>query len=94
MFGQAIVRMCNVWLLYHASKITYIEHILQVYQAAPSLADLTYIDRLDLLKMESLDLRRLCSDVILAYEVLSGFIDIHAEDYLTFANSGHNTTDH
>jgi hypothetical protein len=47
-----------------------------------------------MLGIESLALRRIHLDLTLAYKILFGLVDVSAENYFTFAYSGHNTRGH
>jgi hypothetical protein len=39
--------------------------------------------------MVSLEIRCLCQDLIYVYKILSGLVDVNAEDFLVFACSSH-----
>jgi len=55
---------------------------------------LDYASRLHRLKVESLELRRLHSDLILTYKMLFGLTSISASDFFSFPNNIHNTRGH
>jgi hypothetical protein len=47
-----------------------------------------------LLDTDSPDLRRLRRDLILAYKIFFGLVDVNAQDFSTIANSGHKNRGH
>ena len=55
---------------------------------------LNYSSRLTNLEMESLELRRLHSDLIFTYKILFGLTNTNPTDFFTFPNSAHNTRGH
>jgi hypothetical protein len=81
-----------VWSPYHTSKITQTEHVQRRFtKRLPRFADITYKDRLRTINADSLELRRLRNDLLLAYKVLFNLVDVNAADFHTFANSRSNT---
>lgn len=54
----------------------------------------SYPERLVLLNLESLELRRLRCDLLYTYKLLFGMVDIDARDFFTFCNNGHCTRGH
>ena len=60
----------------------------------PGCSHLSYPDRLVRLNLDSLVVRRLQHDLILAYKIVFGLTDMNPEDFFTFANSNHNTRGH
>ena len=52
------------------------------------------LERLTRLNLQSLELRRLHSDLILAYKILFGLVDVVATDFFTFSSVSHNTRGH
>jgi hypothetical protein len=82
-------------LLTITSKITQIERVQRRFtKRLPGFADITYKDRLCILNADSLELRRLRNDLLLAYKVLFNLVDVNAADFFTFANSRYDTRGH
>ena len=52
----------------------------------PSLSDLPYLDRLKLLKLETLELRRLKADLILVYKIINGLVDLNFDDFFKLSS--------
>ena len=71
-----------VWSPYHALKITQIERVQRRFtKRLPGFADITYKDGLHILNTDSLELRRLCNDLLLTYKILFNLVDIDAADF-------------
>ena len=51
------------------------------------LEDLTYKERLELLNLPSLELRRLYLDLILCYKIVFGLVGVNFDDFFTFSPS-------
>ena len=60
----------------------------------PGCAHLDYANRLSVLKLQSLELRRLHLDMIFVYKILFGLVDITAADFFSYLNNCHNTPGH
>jgi hypothetical protein len=55
----------------------------------PGLNNMNYDDRLAILGIEKLELRRLKQDLIIVYKILFGLVDIDAKEIFTVRNANH-----
>ena len=84
-----------VWSPTYSTAIKLIETVQRKFtKRLPGYSHLDYTNRLKRLKMESLELRRLHSDLILTYKILFGLTSITAFDFFSFPNPTHNTRGH
>jgi hypothetical protein len=84
-----------VWSPYHTLKIAKIERVQRRFtKKLPGFADITYKERLRILNTDSLELRRLRNDLILAYNIIFNLTDLNSADYFTFANPRYDTRGH
>ena len=58
------------------------------------LKSFSYTDRLFLLDLESLELRRLKADLIMYYKILHNLVDISVNDFFEIRDNSHNTRGH
>ena len=73
-----------VWSPYKLKHITAIEKIQRHFtRRIPALRDLTYGERLALIGLESLELRRLKADVSMYYKILHGLTPLVPDEYFT-----------
>jgi hypothetical protein len=80
-----------VWSPYHASKLAQIERVQRSFNKSYLALPTSAISRLTSLGVESLELRRVYLDLILVYRIIFGNVDVNAERYFSFANSGYDT---
>ena len=84
-----------VWSPGYTTSIKLIESVQRAFtKRLPGYLHLDYSNRLAKLEMESLELRRLHSDLIFTYKVLFGLTKINPTDFFTFSSSAHNTRGH
>jgi hypothetical protein len=80
-----------VWSPVYTTSIRLIESVQRKFTKR---LHLNYSSPLTNLKMESLELRRLHSDLIFTYKILFGLTHINPMDCFTFPSSAHNTRGH
>jgi len=86
---------CCVWSPTYTAAIKLIESVQRKFiKKLPGYSHLDYASRLRRLKVESLKLRRLHSDLILTYKMLFGLTSISVSDFFLFPNHIHNTRGH
>jgi hypothetical protein len=51
------------------------------------LWNVRYLDRLDKLKLESLEVRRIKFDLICVYKILHGLVNLHCDEFFVISNS-------
>jgi len=84
-----------VWSPTYTAAIKLIESVQRKFtKRLPGYSHLDYASRLRRLKVESLELRRLHSDLILTYKMLFGLTSISVSDFFSFPNHIHNTRGH
>ena len=84
-----------VWSPVYTTSIRLIESVQRKFtKRLQGYSHLNYSSRLTNLEMESLELRRLHSDLIFTYKILFGLTNINLTDFFTFPNSAHNTRGH
>ena len=85
----------QIWSPIQKGNIDGIESVQRYFtRRLPDLKDIPYLDRLKLLKLETLEARRIKSDLVLFYKMLLGKTDIHVNSSYQFVHSyrGHNKT--
>jgi hypothetical protein len=84
-----------VWSPVYTTSIKLIESVQRKFtKRLQGYSHLNYTSRLTNLGMESLELRRLHSDLIFTYKILLGLTKINPADFFTFPSSAHNTRGH
>ena len=75
----------NVWSPYHLKYINAIERVQRNFtKRISSLSNLSYSERLVMLNLETLECRRLKSDLILYYKIINNFTSFVSNDYFNF----------
>lgn len=83
------------WSPHHIADIKLVESVQRKFtKKIPGLKAKPYHDRLAILGIESLELKRLRSDLIYAYKILFGYTDTDLRQCFTFANNFHGTRGH
>ena len=82
----------SVWCPYKQKHIVAIEKVQRHFtRRIPALRDLSYGERLGLIELETLELRRLKCDLILYYKILTGISPLSCEHYFNYVNHGRST---
>jgi hypothetical protein len=82
----------NVWNPYLIKHINAVEKVQRRFtKRIPSLRHHTYEERLALLDLETLECRRLVSDLVLYYKIINNLTLWHSDDIFTFASSAYPT---
>ena len=77
-----------VWSPSHIYLINEIESVQRSFtKRLPGFADLTYSERLSNLKLQTLEHRRLISDLILCYNAVRGFNALNIDSFFKFSNN-------
>ena len=63
-------------------------------EGLPGFRHLSYSKRLLKSKLESLEIRRLHYDLVMTYKVLTGLVDVDANEFFSYVNFGYNTRGH
>jgi len=84
-YVRPLVEYCTpVWYPHSAKDIRLIESVQRRFtKRIPTLEDLSYADRLKLMSLDSLELRRLRFDLRMVYKIMNGLIDLPANDFFT-----------
>lgn len=75
------------WSPFLAKDVRLIESVQRTFtRRIPALSgqNLSYLERLEKLQLERLDLRRLKADLLMAYRILHGYMDVDANSILKF----------
>ena len=74
-----------IWSPHAIGDINCIEDVQRKFtKYLPGLFDTSYPARLQVLGMESLEIRRIKSDLIFFYKMIHGLVDLDVNDYVTF----------
>ena len=75
----------NVWSPYYIKDIDLIENVQRRYtKFLPGMFYKTYKERRELLKIKTLEERRICLDIILLYKIIHNMIDINFHKYFSY----------
>jgi hypothetical protein len=67
-----------IWSPYHVYEINKLESVQRRFtKRIVGLHDMSYADRMSVLQLDSLEMRRLRLDLLFAYKILFGFVDIN-----------------
>ena len=79
---------CPVWSPYLLKDITLVESVQRRFtKYLPGLFNLTYSERLAVLNLESLELRRLRYDLALTFSILNYLVDVDCDRFFTFKSN-------
>jgi hypothetical protein len=87
-FVRPILDYCsNLWCPYRKNEIDLIESVQKRFTKRLSgMAGLSYSDRLRLLETETLERRRLKSDLCMYYKLIFELVDLPADDFFVIRN--------
>jgi hypothetical protein len=81
-----------VWSPSYSNAIKQIECVqCKFTKGLPGFRHFSYSNRLLKSKLESLEIRRLHYDLIMRYKVSTGLVDVDANEFFVYVDSGHNT---
>ena len=84
-----------IWSPQHVTAVRQVESVQRRFtKRLPGLKHLSYDDRLVVLGIEKLELRRLKQDLIMAYKILFGLLDVNANELFTVHNANYGTRGH
>ena len=91
---RPLVEYCSpVWNPYLKKDIQLLQQVQKRYtKRIPGLAHLSYPERLNRLGLESLELRRLHSDLSMCYKIMNGLVNIPLEEFFTLPPPGQSST--
>ena len=92
-YVRPILEYCSsVWNPFSQKDIDLLESVQRCFtRRLPSLKFYSYTDRLRILKTDSLELRRLKTDLSMYYKILSGLVDLDAEIFFKIDKNVHST---
>ena len=74
-----------IWSPHTLGDIDKIESVQRKFtKFLPGLFNVPYMNRLEIVGLESLEIRRIKLDLVFMYKILNGLVDLNHEDYLTF----------
>ena len=90
---RPLLEYCTqVWLPFLKKYIDCIERVQKSFShRIPALKLLAYHDRLDILGLETLELRRLRFDLCMYFKIIRGFINVNKDDFFYFPVNPHIT---
>jgi len=75
-----------IWSPYKVSDISSIEKVQRRFtKRLPGLKNLTYKQRLVATNLDTLELRRLCTDLVVCYKIVFGLIKVDVNKFFSFA---------
>jgi ribonucleases P/MRP protein subunit RPP40 len=84
-----------IWSRQHVTAVKQVESVQRRFtKRLPGLKHLSYDDRLVVLGIEKLELRRLEQDLIMAYKIHFGLLDVNANELFTVHNANYDTRGH
>ena len=84
-YVRPLLEYC-IWSSTYVTDIVKIEKVQKYYtKRISSISNLWYKQRLQCLKLDSLELRRLYFDMRMVYKIIHGLIDVAFEDLFTFS---------
>jgi ribonuclease P/MRP protein subunit RPP40 len=84
-----------IWSPQHVTAVRQVESVQRRFtKRLPGLKHLSYESRLAVLGIEKLELRRLKQDLITAYKILFGLLDVNANELFTVHNTNYDTRGH
>ena len=90
---RPILEYCSsIWSPYLIKDIDKLERVQRFFtRRLPSLKLYSYSERLKILKLEPLELRRLKADLTMYYKILNGLVDLDAAKFFVLDRNVHNT---
>jgi len=76
----------EVWSPYLLKDIELIERVQRLFtRRLPGLSELSYYERLQTLKLQSLEERRLICDLVMVYKIIHGLVDVPVDSFFKFS---------
>ena len=87
-FVRPILEYCsNLWNPFRKSEIALVESVQKRFtKRLDGLSDLQYFERLEVLKAETLEQRRLKSDLSMYYKIIHEMVDLPVEEFFSIRN--------
>ena len=88
---RSILEYCTqLWNPYLIGEIIEIEKVQKYFtKRLPGMKSLNYNDRLQHLKLDSLELRRLNADLMMYYKIVHDVVNLKFDDFLSFHSTIH-----
>ena len=79
---------CSVWNPSFSGDIRIIESVQRKFtKRIPGLYEMSYFDRLQILGLDTLELRRLQNDLSMCYKIIHGMVNVNFGDFFQFAQT-------
>jgi hypothetical protein len=85
---------CQVWSPILKTNIDRIENVQRYFTRRICSNNMSYLTRINHLNINTLEYRRICSDLALFYKVINGDTHIKVQDYYTFVNRARGHSKH
>jgi len=84
-YVRPLLECCTpIWSTYSVTMIKRVESVQRAFtKKLPDMNSITYRERLSVLRLESLELRRLKADLIMCFKSLKGFTNIDPSEFFT-----------
>ena len=76
----------SVWSPYMVESITQVESVQRALTIAfiPGLSSFSYVDRLQVLDLQTLEHRRLLADLLMCYTIIHGLVALNFDEFFSF----------
>jgi hypothetical protein len=75
-----------VWSPYMVKSITQVESVLRAFtKRLPGLSNFSYVDRLQMLGLQTLVHRRLLADLLMCYKIIHGLVALNRDEFFLFS---------
>ena len=75
-----------VWSPYTVQSITQVESVQRAFtKRLPGLSRFSYVDRLQILGLQTLEHRRLLADLLMCYKIIHGLVALNFDEFFSFS---------
>ena len=75
-----------VWLPNMVQSITQVDSVQRAFtKRLPGLSSFSYVDRLQIVSLQTLEHRRLLADLLLCYKIIHGLVALNFDEFSSFS---------